>query len=143
MRGLPALALLALLPLAAAAGELRATGAVVPLAPPGAMVHAAYFTLTNAGAAPRLLVGVRAEGYAAAHLHRSTESGGVVTMSAVAIVEIGPGRSVDFAPGGLHVMLMRPAAPLAEGASVPLVLEFADGTLLQVAATVTARAHGS
>jgi copper(I)-binding protein len=134
-----------MLPLPAWADVLTISGAYVPLAPPTAMAHAAYFTLTNAGDTPRNLIAVRAEGYAMAHIHRSEIRDDIATMSPVDVVEIGPGQSVVFEHGGLHVMLMRPEAPLRAGDAVPITLEFADGSTQSFTADVMPRqgGHGS
>ncbi|MBW4984455.1 copper chaperone PCu(A)C [Mameliella sp. CS4] len=131
------------MPLTASAGDLSVTVAVVPLAPPGVMAHAAYFNLTNDGAETRRLIGVRAEGYAMAHLHRSEEMADVATMTAVDAIDIAPGQSIVFKPGGLHVMLMHPAAMQAEGDTVLLTLKFANGETLPVQVPVTRLRHGS
>lgn len=144
MRYAPVLAMM-LLPLAATAGELRVGDAMVPLAPPTARVHAAYMTLSNPGPTPVQIVGVSAEGYAMAHLHRSVIEDGIASMHPVHQLDIAPGASVALEHGGLHVMLMRPQSPLPEGAAVSITLELADGTTLPVTATVTkqSHAHGS
>jgi copper(I)-binding protein len=139
---------LALTPALAAADGLTVSGAMVPLAPPSAMAHAGYFTLENTGTTTRSLVGVTAAGYAMAHLHQSADAGGVATMSMVHQIDIAPGQSVAFAQGGLHVMLMRPKAPLALGGTVPFTLEFANGETVPVSAEVmkikhSAHSHGS
>lgn len=138
-----ALVLALMTPMAALAEPLSVSDAVVALAPPGVMVHAAYFSLENEGPTPRRLIGVRAEGYAMAHLHRSEESGDVATMSAVDVIDLAPGQRVVFAPGGLHVMLMHPASPQLDGATVQLTLVFANGDTQQVLAETRRMQHGS
>lgn len=142
-----ALALM-LLPSQVLAGDLFVDEPVVPLAPPGAMAHAAYFTLTNNGTVPRQLIGVSADGYMMAHVHKTEVKNDVASMLSVDLLEIAPGQSVDFERGGLHIMLMRPNAPLKEGNSVELVLEFANGETMAIAAKVVptvsrAHLHGS
>lgn len=124
------------LPTALFAGELTVEDAMVPLAPPGVMAHAAYFTLTNSGEAPRQLIGVSADGYMMAHIHKTEVKDDIATMSSVDLLEVAPGQSIAFEQGGLHIMLMRPKAPLAEGETVDLTLEFANGETMPVAATV-------
>ena len=89
-----------LLPMPAWADGLAIENAVVPLAPPTAMTHAAYFTLTNTGETTRHLIAVRAEGYAMTHIHRSEIRNDIATMSPVDMVEIGPDQSVAFEHGG-------------------------------------------
>ncbi|MEM7670633.1 MAG: copper chaperone PCu(A)C, partial [Pseudomonadota bacterium] len=98
--------------------------------------HAAYFTLANSGEAPRQLIGVSAEGYAMAHVHKTEVKDDIATMSSVDLIEIAPGQTVAFEQGGLHIMLMRPEAAKAEGDTVSLTLEFANGKTLSVAAKV-------
>ncbi|GGF77419.1 hypothetical protein SAMN05216376_11312 [Mameliella alba] len=143
MKRLAVLALSLMMPLAASAGGLTVSDAFVPMAPPGVMAHAAYFKLTNDSPETRRLIGVRAEGYAMAHLHRSVEMGDVATMSAVDAIDIAPGQRIVFTPGGLHVMLMHPAAKQAEGDTVLLTLTFANGETLPVQVPVTRVRHGS
>ncbi|MEO1306877.1 MAG: copper chaperone PCu(A)C [Pseudomonadota bacterium] len=132
-----------LLPATAFADGIRVEDPFVPLAPPTARVHAAYITLTNDGAAERQLVSISADGYAMAHLHLSEEKDGVATMSSVDLIALAPGQTVNFEPGGLHIMLMGPANPLAEGETVSLTLEFANGETEAVDAMVMPLGHGA
>lgn len=125
-----------LLPTALTAGELAVENAMIPLAPPGVMAHAAYFKLSNNSDASRQLIGVSAEGYMMAHIHKTEVKDDIATMTSIDVLEIAPGQSVAFEPGGLHIMLMRPAAKLEEGANVNLTLEFADGETLPFSAEV-------
>lgn len=134
-----------LLPMSAWADGLAIDNAVVPLAPPTATTHAAYFTLTNTGETTRHLIAVHAEGYAMTHIHRSEIRNDIATMSPVDMVEIGPGQSVAFEHGGLHVMLMKPETNIGEGDEVQITLEFADGSTQAFTANVMRRqgGHGS
>lgn len=124
------------LPTAVLAGDLIVKNPMVPLAPPSAMAHAAYFTLTNTGDETRQLIGVRADDYVTARIHKTEEKDGVSSMIPVDLIEIAPGQSLVFEQGALHVMLMRPEAVLKEGAKVDLSLVFADGEILFIAADV-------
>jgi len=126
-----------------AQSEVLASDAWVPLAPPKTMAHAGYMTLTNTGDTTRSLIGVASDSYAMAHLHRSEIKDGVATMSAMHQIDIEPGQSVVFEHGGLHVMLMRPAAPPSLGDEVTIELQFADGDVLPVAAKVMKHGDGS
>lgn len=128
-----------LLPLPALAGDLMVSGAWVPTAPPSASTHAAYISLDNHGEVPRVLVKVRAEGYKMTHLHESKETDGVATMSMLHQIEIPAGGKLAMKPGGLHVMLMGPSAPVLTGTLVLLTLEFANGYTLSVNAEVKPR----
>ena len=132
---------LLMLPLPGLADGLKVENAIVPLAPPSAMVHAAYLSLMNDGNTARQVVGVTAGGYAMAHIHRSEIVDDVATMTSVDLVEVAPGQTVVFEHGGLHIMLMKPAAQLSEGDTVRLTLKFTDGTMEDVDATVTRAGH--
>ncbi len=136
-----ALALLAM-PTTAHAGNLEFDNAVVPVAPPGTIAHAAYVRITNESDTARQLVGVTAEGYAMTHIHQSAVEADVSTMTPVDVIEIRPGQTVAFEPGGLHVMLMRPHSPLSEGDAVRLEFMFSDGTTESVSAAVVRLSHG-
>jgi copper(I)-binding protein len=134
---------LLMLPMAAFAEELSISGAWVPIAPPGSRAHAAYFTLHNTGATPRVLVGIAADGYAMTHLHESKETDGVATMSMLHQIEIPAGKALTMKQGRLHIMLMGPDAPVAQGDVVQLVLTFADGETIAVSAEVKSRDYES
>lgn len=126
-----------------AVAEVVVDNAIIPLAPPGVMTHAAYFDLTNTDEETRVLVGVTASGYAMAHLHQSAESNGVATMSAVHQIAVPAGQTLRLEPGGLHVMLMHPANAQNDGQVIDLSLEFANGQKLEVPAVVTRGGYGS
>jgi len=137
----PMVAATALLILPALAATAHADGLVVAgpwvrFAPPIIKVHAAYFTIANHGTNSRDLVGVESPAYARADIHVSRNVDGVASMEHVAQVSVAPGKSIEFKPGGFHVMLMGAKAPLIDGATVPLVLIFADGEKLKVDAVV-------
>ncbi len=72
---------------------------------------------------------------------------GVMTMRPIAKgVAIAPGKSVSFAPGGFHLMLMGLKAPLKQGDKVPLTLTFAKAGTVNIALDVQgigAQAPGS
>ena len=117
---------------------------MVPLAPPGVMAHAAFMQISNTGDSLRQLVGVSSPDYAMAHIHQTAEQDGIATMSSVDLIEIAPGQTVTFAYGGLHIMLMHPKAALAEGDTVALSLQFANGAVQPVIAKVMRlHRHGS
>lgn len=132
-----------LFPLAAFADNPLEAEAWIPTAPPMAMSHAAYVTLHNTGAVPRVLTGVSSDAYAMSHLHESKEASGMATMSMLHQIEIPAGETLSMQPGGLHVMLMSPKSPVVEGDSVTLTLSFANGETLTVEAMVKARDYGS
>lgn len=136
---LAALALLA----AASAAEARQparAGAVEAERPwarataPGAPAAAAYVTLRNRGAAPDRLLSGSTPAAERVEIHDHVHGqGGVMRMREVAGgVEIPPGATVEFRPGGLHLMLVGPRDRLVPGARFPLTLVFETGGAAEV-----------
>ena len=65
--------------------------------------------------APVTVVDVESLDFGMPMIHRTVEEGGVSRMRPAGKLEIPPGGELRFEPGGLHLMLMRPLRPLAEG----------------------------
>ena len=82
---------------------------------PGGAPSAGYFTLTNEGERPLTLVGAECGDFGRVMMHRTIERGGISTMRPVHEITVAPGKSLTFAPGGYHLMLMRPKHPLRPG----------------------------
>ena len=91
---------------------------------------AGYFTLTNNGHQSLTLVGAECADFGKVMMHRTIERGGISTMRPVREITLAPGKSVAFAPGGYHLMLMRPKHPLRPGGRLPVTLRFSDGSTL-------------
>ena len=111
------------------AGPASATGCDVQLrdgwvraAPPGAMMLAGYGRLVNDGDAAVRIDAARSAQFAAASMHETVEEAGLSKMRALDTLTVPAHGAVDFAPGGKHFMLMRPAVELAVGATVELSL---------------------
>lgn len=85
---------------------------------------AAYMMIRNEGSAADQLIGVESPLSGMAEVHKVEMKDGVVSMSSVGPLPIGPGETVTLAPSGLHVMLMKLRQPLEKGADFPLTLTF-------------------
>jgi len=96
-------------------------------APPGAPALAGYMELNNRGNAETALIGARARGFRSVMIHRSVYEGGLARMEHADAVELPPGETVRFSPGGYHLMLMSPESAVHSGDRVEIVLEFSDG----------------
>lgn len=90
----------------------------------GSKVSAVYLVVANRGEAVDRLVGAETGRAARATIHRSVVEDGVAKMRHAAAVEVPPGGSVRFEPGGLHVMLTGVAPPLEAGERIPVTLVF-------------------
>lgn len=120
-------------------GPVMAMDAWVPVAPPGVKAHAAYLVLMNHGADLRAVTAVHSPQYASAAIHASQVKDGVNVMQHLAQVDLPAGSSVAFKPHGLHIMLMGPKKPMAQGDTVDLALTLDDGTTVAVTAEVRKR----
>jgi copper(I)-binding protein len=108
----------------AVAGQLTITDAWARATPPGARTAAAYLRIANAGAADTLL-GASTPSAGMVEIHTHIDEGGLQRMVELAELTLPAGQAVQLEPGGLHLMLIDLAAPLAPGATVALTLRFA------------------
>src|SRR5690348_11961156 len=67
-----------------------------------------YFDLLNTGKSVSTLTGADSPDCGMLMLHKSEQKDGMDTMSDVASVDIPPGQTVKFAPGGYHLMCTDP-----------------------------------
>jgi copper(I)-binding protein len=93
---------------------------------PGQLATGAFFDITASRDATLL----KAESPAAAvtEIHRTEMKGDMMSMHAVPSVPLPANKTVRFAPGSYHVMLMDLKHPMKNGETVPLTLtvEYAD-----------------
>ena len=97
---------------------------------------AAYFTVSQANGAPRKIVGVAVEMAGRAEMHQT--KGG--TMTPVGEIEVGPGKTIKFAPGGYHVMLFDLDPKLRFAKDAELTVTFDGGDKASARAPVTTMA---
>ncbi|MGY9047202.1 hypothetical protein P775_27950 [Puniceibacterium antarcticum] len=106
---------------------------------PMAQTAAGYLTVTNTGETPDTLLAVEAD-FPKVMMHQSLEKDGIATMEHVETLEIAPGASVAFAPGGYHVMFMGlNGAAFKAGEHVPATLVFEHAGRIDVEFNVEAR----
>lgn len=114
--------------------------------PNGARVGACYVTLTAATDDRFTTFSTPAAGRP--EIHTMSTEGGVMRMRALPEgLALPAGEAVALRPGAEHLMLIDLAAPLVEGASVPLTLSFESAPAITVQAAVrapvSAPAHGA
>jgi copper(I)-binding protein len=91
---------------------------------------AVYFTIHNGGESAVTLVDAETPAAGAVELHTTINDNGVMRMRQLTTgLSIHPDEAVQLIPGGMHLMLIDLAAPLAEGDTIELTLYFtsADG----------------
>jgi copper(I)-binding protein len=126
-----AISLWAVLSTGAWAADLSVTGAWIRLLP-GDLPAGGYFVLRNETDGPVELIGARAPDFARIELHQSVERNGLQTMVRIDRVPVPPRSTVEFRPGGYHLMLMGRRHPLAVGDTVHVTLTLADGAEIGV-----------
>jgi len=85
---------------------------------------AAYLTLINQGGHPLQIVGATTEPRSQVEMHSSRIVDGMMRMEQLQVVDVPPGKSVEFDPGGMHLMVMGLEKMPAPGERFKLCLEF-------------------
>jgi copper(I)-binding protein len=102
---------------------------------------AAYLTVRNGGDQDDRLIGVSSTVADKAELHSSVMQDGVMKMRAVEALDVPAHDEAVLEPGGLHIMLIGLKAPLEEGKSFALTLEFENAGEIEVMTTIEDIAH--
>jgi periplasmic copper chaperone A len=107
--------------------------------PKGAKVGAGYLVIENRGSTADRFVSVSAEFAGRTELHEMAVTDGVMRMRPLASgVEIAPGMTAKFEPGGLHVMFLDLKRPLEKGERVKATLNFEKAGAVEVVFVVEA-----
>ncbi|MGV8943216.1 copper chaperone PCu(A)C [Thermomonas sp.] len=99
----------------------------IRLVPGGMPMHAGFGRIDNACSMPATIVGVSSPAYASVELHESKVVDGINRMRQLPELRITPEGAATLKPGGLHLMLMQPKAPLKEGSRVAIEFKLKDG----------------
>jgi len=92
---------------------------------PGATVGAAYMQVVNGGRNQVVLVSATSPVAAKVEFHSMSMEGNIMRMREITGgIPIPPGGSVNFVPGGMHIMLIGLKQRLAPGSDIPLTLSF-------------------
>lgn len=103
----------------------------VRLIPGGMPMQGGFGRIENHCATPVTIVAVRSPAYARVELHETRTVAGVSRMRVVPELRIAPDAAAVLKPGGLHLMLMQPHAPLKPGSKVAVEFELQDGGVLR------------
>lgn len=99
----------------------------VRVPPRAGTVAAGYFTVSNHGAASAELLSVTSDGFGDVQMHETVMTDGMMQMNQLSKVEIAAGASVEFKPGGHHLMLMGAVEPITADQQYSLVFEVKRG----------------
>ena len=124
--------------LPAVAGELAVLDAWSRSTPPVAQVGVVYLTLKNDTKKSDRLLKLSTPVATKVEVHRTEVLDGIARMREVAVLHVDAGQTLEFQPGGLHVMLMGLRKPLVAGTSYDLDLLFEVAGPRKVKVTVRA-----
>jgi copper(I)-binding protein len=102
----------------------------IRLLPGGMPMHAGFGRIDNRCPMPVSIVSASSPAYGSVELHESKLIDGVSRMREVPELRIGPDGAAVLQPGGLHLMLMQPKAPLKPGSRVAIQFALKDGRTL-------------
>jgi copper(I)-binding protein len=95
---------------------------------PANLPSGGYFTLHNGGAETVTLTGAESPACGMLMLHKTENKGGTGMMMDMPTITVPAGGDLAFSPGGYHLMCMNPTTAMTPGTTVPVSLDFADGS---------------
>ncbi len=116
----------------AADSKISVNNAWVQEAPPSAEVLAGYMDLQNQSPQSQILLGARSTDFKSVMLHQTVTKEGMAHMNHSPQIEIKAESTLQFSPGGYHLMLMNPKKQLRQGDQVKITLEFQGGLVFPV-----------
>jgi hypothetical protein len=100
---------------------------------------AGFGKISNPGSEAIEITAFSSPQFTVVSLHRTETVDGVSRMRAVPSIRVEAGAAVELAPGGYHLMLMKPSAPVATGQAVTVRMTTADGRDFQFEVPVERR----
>ncbi len=111
--------------------------------PKGANVGAGYLVIENRGSTAERFIGFTSEVAGRFEIHEMAVTDGVMRMRALPKgVEIAPGMTATFEPGGLHLMFMDLKEPFKKGERFKATLHFEQAGDIEVEFVVEAMGGG-
>jgi copper(I)-binding protein len=98
----------------------------------------AYLTLINNDSVALTLLGASSDVARAVEVHETMQMGEMTHMMPHDSLTVAPGDSLRMQPGGMHIMLIDLARPLAPGDTILLTLRFSGRDSLPVRVPVRA-----
>lgn len=99
----------------------------IRLLPGGMPMHAGFGRIENRCNTPITVVSASSPAYGSVELHETRIVEGVSRMRAVPELRIAPDDAAVLKPGGMHLMLMQPSAPLKPGSKIAVRFELKGG----------------
>jgi hypothetical protein len=120
----------------ALAADIEISDAWVREAPPGTKVMAAYLSIYNASENTDTLTDISSNCCKFVEIHQSLIKDGKMEMRERKGLLLPPARSIDFTPGDLHVMLIKPRRRFRDGDNIELEFTFLHSAPVKINAPV-------
>ena len=98
------------------------TEAQVREGPPNAHVLAGFLTIKNNGGRLEELLGAESSAFEKVEIHMTYLDNGMMRMKQVPIMKVAPGQTIQFKPGGFHLMLINPKHAIKAGDAIEIML---------------------
>jgi len=106
---------------------------------PGRTVSVAYLIIENHRDEPLTISHISSPQFASVEMHETVLNNGVARMRALSSVTVESNASMEFKPGGKHLMLFSPVKALIPGKPVALHIQLASGDISIVETTLKTR----
>jgi periplasmic copper chaperone A len=103
---------------------------------PGDTPSGGYFKLMNMSDKAIDLEDVATDAFGMSMLHQTQSAGSTSKMVMVDKAPVPAKGSLDFAPGGYHVMFEHAKKPLTIGSTIPVTFKFSDGESVEAQCAV-------
>ena len=113
-------------------GSLAISGPWSRATPEGAQTAIGYMTIKNSGTTTDRLIGGSFDVADTFELHSMVMENGIAKMRELKEVEIKPGQTIEFKPGGSHAMFVNLKHPLSKGEHIKGTLIFEHAGTVQV-----------
>ena len=114
------------------AGSLVISGPWSRATPKGAESAIGYMTIKNNGTTTDRLIGGSFDVADTFELHSMVMENGIAKMRELMDVEIKPGQTIEFKPGGSHAMFANLKHPLSKGEHIKGTLIFEHAGTVQI-----------
>jgi hypothetical protein len=106
---------------AAMAADIKVEHAWMRATAPGQEVAGAFMDITSTDNAK--LVGATSPAAGKLEIHSMSMDNGVMEMRQMKSIDLPKGKTIQLAPGGLHVMLFDLKKPFKQGETIPMTLD--------------------
>ena len=102
--------------------------AMIKTTPPGITNSAAYLTILNNSSEDITLIDVASDAAQLVEMHEHIIFNGTMKMQRMGPLKIEANSSVQFKPGGYHIMFINVAQEIKDGDTIDVTLTFDDGS---------------